>query len=181
MTGLNHFTLSHCGSRTPLPTLKPGLTASAPRLSTSCLPSFTGLGVSPNYTARTEPAHPYRPIIPCLLLSVQSNSQKCSQCPHDSGSHSLRIVTTGTYDLIFRVIFSSTLSSLSRAFLFVWQRYPHEKCSKLSYFCRNFKNPDNSQKKEKSSVPCGSEDFSWWRLADSNCRPPACEAGALTS
>ena len=58
MTGLNHFTLSHCGSRTPLPTLKPGLTASAPRLSTSCLPSFTGLGVSPNYTTRTEPAHP---------------------------------------------------------------------------------------------------------------------------
>ena len=58
MTGLNHFTLSHCGSRTPLPTLKPSLTASAPRLSTSCLPSFTGLGVSPNYTTRTAPAHP---------------------------------------------------------------------------------------------------------------------------
>ena len=57
MTGLNHFTLSHCGSRTPLPTLKPHLTASAPRLSTDCLPSFIGSGVSPDYTARTEPAH----------------------------------------------------------------------------------------------------------------------------
>lgn len=56
-TGLNHFTLSHCGSRTPLPTLKPDLTASAPRLSTSCLPSFTGLGVSPNYTTRSRVAN----------------------------------------------------------------------------------------------------------------------------
>ena len=58
ITGLNRFALSHCGSRTPLPTLKPRLTASAPRLSTGCLPSFTGLGVSPSYTTRTEPAHP---------------------------------------------------------------------------------------------------------------------------
>ena len=57
-TGLSRFTLSHCGSHTPLPTLKPGLTASAPRLSTGCLPSFTGPGVSPGYTAHTEPAHP---------------------------------------------------------------------------------------------------------------------------
>jgi len=31
ITGLNRFTLSHCGSRTPCPTLKPHLTASAPR------------------------------------------------------------------------------------------------------------------------------------------------------
>ena len=35
--------------------------------------------------------------------------------------------------------------------------------------------------KEKSSKPCGSKDFSWWRLLDSNQWPPACEAGALTS
>ena len=36
LTGLNRFTLSHCGSRTPLPTLKPGLTTQAPRLCTGC-------------------------------------------------------------------------------------------------------------------------------------------------
>ena len=35
-TRLNRFTLSHCGSRAPLSTLKPRLAASAPRLSTGC-------------------------------------------------------------------------------------------------------------------------------------------------
>jgi len=36
LTGLNRFTLSHCGSHTPLPTLKPDLTTKAPRLCTGC-------------------------------------------------------------------------------------------------------------------------------------------------
>ena len=36
LTRLNRFTLSHCGSHTPMPTLKPNLAASAPRLSTGC-------------------------------------------------------------------------------------------------------------------------------------------------
>jgi hypothetical protein len=31
ITGLNRFTLSHCGSHTPCPTLNPSLAASAPR------------------------------------------------------------------------------------------------------------------------------------------------------
>ena len=50
-------TLSHCGSRTPLPTLKPHLTASAPRLCTDCLLSFIGFGLSPNYIICTVSAH----------------------------------------------------------------------------------------------------------------------------
>ena len=58
LTGLNHFTLSHCGSRTPMPTLKPNLTASAPRLSTGCSLNFAGQGISPCYITRTELAHP---------------------------------------------------------------------------------------------------------------------------
>ena len=33
------------------------LTAFDPRLSTGCLPGFTGLGVSPDDTVYTEPAH----------------------------------------------------------------------------------------------------------------------------
>ncbi len=36
ITGLNRFTLSHCGSRTSLPTLKPCLATRAPRLCTGC-------------------------------------------------------------------------------------------------------------------------------------------------
>ena len=36
LTGLNRFTLSYCGSRTSLPTLKPCLAARAPRLRTGC-------------------------------------------------------------------------------------------------------------------------------------------------
>ena len=54
------FTLSHYGSRTPLPTLKPGLTTKAPRLCTDCLPGFVRIGVSPTYIACTELAHPLR-------------------------------------------------------------------------------------------------------------------------
>lgn len=58
------FTLSHYGSHTSLPTLKPGLAAKAPRLCTDCLPGFVRAGVSPAYTAYTELAHPLR----CLIL-----------------------------------------------------------------------------------------------------------------
>ena len=47
LTGLIGFTLSHCGSHTPLSTLKSDLTASTPRLSTGCWLGFTGGGVSP--------------------------------------------------------------------------------------------------------------------------------------
>ena len=36
ITGLNRFTLSYCGSHTPLSTLKPCLAAQAPRLCTGC-------------------------------------------------------------------------------------------------------------------------------------------------
>ena len=68
ITGLNRFTLSHCGSRTPMPTLKPHLTASAPRLGTDCSLNFTGSGLSPNYITRTELAHPHRVIIPYFCL-----------------------------------------------------------------------------------------------------------------
>ena len=46
-TGLNRFTVSHCGSRTPMPMLNPHLTASAPRLSTVCSLRFVGQGISP--------------------------------------------------------------------------------------------------------------------------------------
>ena len=55
LTGLYCFTLSHCGSRTPLPTLKPCLAALAPRLCTGCLLGFTGFGISPKlyYLHRT--------------------------------------------------------------------------------------------------------------------------------
>ena len=59
LTGLYRFTLSHCGSRTPLPTLKPHLAASAPRLCTGCLLGFTGCGLSPHCIVCTEPAHPH--------------------------------------------------------------------------------------------------------------------------
>ena len=41
LTRLNHFTLARYGSHTPLPTLKPNLAASAPRLCTGCLLGFT--------------------------------------------------------------------------------------------------------------------------------------------
>ena len=58
LTGLNRFTLAHCGSRAPLPTLKPHLTAPAPRLSTGCSLRFAGFGLSPNDIICTELAHP---------------------------------------------------------------------------------------------------------------------------
>ena len=57
VTRLNRFTLSHCGSRTPLATLKPNLAASAPSLSTGCLPGFTGRGISLRYIICAELAH----------------------------------------------------------------------------------------------------------------------------
>jgi len=48
----------HFGSQVPLSTLKPYVTTSAPRLSTSCWLDFTGLGISPNYILHAELAHP---------------------------------------------------------------------------------------------------------------------------
>lgn len=54
---LNHFTLSHCGSRTSLYMLKPHLTTLAPTLSTGCLSIFIRSGVPPDYIIRIEPAH----------------------------------------------------------------------------------------------------------------------------
>ena len=67
LTGLYRFTLSHCGSRTPLPTLKPHLAASAPRLCTDCLLGFIGFGLSPNYIICTELAH----LLLLIILSLQ--------------------------------------------------------------------------------------------------------------
>jgi hypothetical protein len=58
LTGLYRFTLLHCGSCTPLPTLKPHLAATAPRLCTGCLLGFTGRELSPRCIVCTEPAHP---------------------------------------------------------------------------------------------------------------------------
>jgi len=57
LTGLNRFTLSHCGSHAPMPTLEPHLAASAPRLGTDCLLGFVRPGLPPGYTTYTEPAH----------------------------------------------------------------------------------------------------------------------------
>ena len=59
LTGLISFTLSHCGSYAPLPTLKPYLTASAPRLSTGCSLDFTRVGISPTYISSAELAHSF--------------------------------------------------------------------------------------------------------------------------
>ena len=58
-TGLYRFTLSHCGSCTPLSTLKPHLTALAPRLCTGCSLHFTRCGFPPHYITCTEPAHSF--------------------------------------------------------------------------------------------------------------------------
>ena len=60
LSRLNRFTLSHYGSRTPLPTLHAGLTASHARLSTGCLLGFAGSGLSPDYTIHAELAHNLR-------------------------------------------------------------------------------------------------------------------------
>ena len=46
-----------CGSCAFLPTLKPNLTTSAPRLDTDCWLGFVRLGVSPSYVYDTELAH----------------------------------------------------------------------------------------------------------------------------
>jgi len=70
LTRLTGFTLSHYGSHTSLPTLKPNLTIAAPRLCTDCLPGFVGAGVSPTYTAHTELAHPQRCPILRLLTAI---------------------------------------------------------------------------------------------------------------
>ena len=55
LTGLNRFTLSHCGSRTPCPTLKPRLTASAPRTRYRLLAKLCRIGTYTQlyYTHRT--------------------------------------------------------------------------------------------------------------------------------
>ena len=60
ITGLNRFTISHCSSHTPMPTLNPPLAASAPRLSTDCSLRFVGQGLSPRCLTCTELAHPVR-------------------------------------------------------------------------------------------------------------------------
>lgn len=57
LTRLNSFTLSCCGSRTPLPTLKPNLTVSVPRLCTGCSLGFTRVGLSPTRITGAELAH----------------------------------------------------------------------------------------------------------------------------
>lgn len=57
LTRLNSFTLSCCGSRTPLPTLKPSLTVSVPRLCTGCSLGFTRVGLSPTRITGAELAH----------------------------------------------------------------------------------------------------------------------------
>ena len=62
LSRLNRFTLSHYGSRTPLSTLHAGLTASHARLSTGCLLSFAGSGLSPDYTIHAELAHTLCPL-----------------------------------------------------------------------------------------------------------------------
>ena len=49
--------LTHCGSHTPIPTLKPDLAASDPRLDTGRSLDFTGSGLPPDYITRTELAH----------------------------------------------------------------------------------------------------------------------------
>ena len=64
LSRLNRFTLSHYGSRTPLSTLHAGLTASHARLSTGCLLSFAGSGLSPDYTIHAELAHNLRTLRP---------------------------------------------------------------------------------------------------------------------
>ena len=63
------FTLSHYGSPTSPPPLKPGLAAKAPRLCTDCLPGFVRAGVSPAYTAYTELAHLQR----CPILHMSKS------------------------------------------------------------------------------------------------------------
>ena len=87
LTGLNRFTVSHCGSRTPMPTLKPHLTASAPRLSTDCSLCFVGQGLSPCCITCTVLAHPLLdsrsrvyPYFTAKSTTVQPVRRGCSTC-----------------------------------------------------------------------------------------------------
>ena len=84
LTGLNRFTLSHCGSRTPLPTLKPHLAATAPRLCTGCSLDFTGAGLSPAYISSAELAHP-------LIRDFTTNLIKGAPAPYVQRSAIRRI------------------------------------------------------------------------------------------
>ena len=83
LTGLYRFTLSHCGSRTPLPTLKPHLTALAPRLCTGCLLwLYRGRTLTCLYIKRRTGAL-HSGIIPCsLFIVLQLNSDYMSFVYH---------------------------------------------------------------------------------------------------
>src|SRR5665647_1870294 len=67
-TGLYHFTLSHYGSSSPLPTLKPYVTISAPRLSTGCWLGFTRWDSHPLYINHRTGAHSFMPPPVKLIL-----------------------------------------------------------------------------------------------------------------
>ena len=86
LTGLYRFTLSHCGSCTPLPTLKPHLTAPAPRLSTGCSLRFAGFDLSPNYITCTELARPLANIISYSLRIIKIFYLYHSQLPAKDSS-----------------------------------------------------------------------------------------------
>ena len=75
LTRLNRFTLSHCGSCAPLPTLKPNLAASAPRLSTGCSLRFARCGLKPHCLTCTELAHPH---LTFKLPIMRPYAQTCS-------------------------------------------------------------------------------------------------------
>ena len=70
LTGLISFTLSHCGSYAPLPTLKPCLAALAPRLSTGCSLNFTRVGISPTYISSAELAHSFLGTLICASAAL---------------------------------------------------------------------------------------------------------------
>src|SRR5574344_142198 len=80
LTGLISFTLSHCGSYAPLPTLKPHLTVSAPRLSTGCSLNFARVGVSPTYISSAELAHSDLSILFSLLLPNTISNSSAATC-----------------------------------------------------------------------------------------------------
>jgi len=90
LTRLTGFTLSHYGSHTSLPTLKPNLTIAAPRLCTDCLPGFVGAGVSPTYTAHTELAHPQRGPLPPMRKDKIIRPVVCSVVKLFCGANSPR-------------------------------------------------------------------------------------------
>ena len=64
LTGLNRFTLSHCGSRTPYPTLKPHLAVSAPRTRYRLFARLYRVG------SFTQLYYTHRTGAPSLLLST---------------------------------------------------------------------------------------------------------------